>query len=206
MLFKALRSPSPAAFKGLLNLIKFVLDTKNLCIKLKPIFEKDKNGKLVWNIIVFNDSDCASNPGTRLSICGFVLHFLDVTSSWKSKGAKSVTLSSSEAEFVALSEAAKEAKFVHQVLESMDTKVKLPVIVRVENVGVIFVSNVIAVSKRTKHVNCCLRFANEFVFEELESGFATAQEIAHVQCTHLLLQWWQRHSTNNSVFFECCRL
>ena len=91
-------------------------------------------------------------------------------------GMKSVTLSSAEAEFIALSEATKEeVKFVCQVLESMGIKVKLPISVRVDNVGAIFMSNNVAMSQRTKHVDCCLRFVNEFVFE----GFI---EIVFAKC------------------------
>ena len=78
---------------------------------------------------------------------------------------KSVTLSSSEAEHVALSEAAKEVKFVCQVLKSVNLNVQLPIVIRVDNIGAIFVSENIAVSQRTKHVDCKLKFVQEFVFE-----------------------------------------
>ena len=63
---------------------------------------------------------------------------MGVPISWKSKGQKGVTLSSSEAELVALSEAAQEVKFVYQVLKSMGVKVTLPIIIRVDNIGAIF--------------------------------------------------------------------
>ncbi len=55
--------------------------------------------------------------------------------SWKLKGQKSVTPSLREAELVALSEGAKDIKFVAQILLRMGIPVKLPVIVRVDNVG-----------------------------------------------------------------------
>ena len=107
-----------------------------------------------WTIIAFSDSDYAGDPETRVSIAGFLLYFMGVPISWKSKGMKSVTLSSTEAEFVALSEAAKEVRFVYQVLESVGIKVKLPIVVRVDNIGAIFMSNNVAISQRTKHVDC----------------------------------------------------
>ena len=59
---------------------------------------------------------------------------------------KSVTLSSSEAEFVALSEAAKEVKFVYQLMMSISLKVRLPIVIRVDNIGAIFMSRNVAVS------------------------------------------------------------
>ena len=90
---------------------------------------------------------------------------LSVAISWKSKGQRSVTLSSSEAEFVALSEAAKEFKFVIQVLQSMKIPVEFPVIVRVDNVGAIFMAENVSTSERTKHVDIRYHFVGEFVFD-----------------------------------------
>ena len=78
---------------------------------------------------------------------------MEVPVSWKSKGQKSVALSSSEAEYVALSEAAKDIKFIYQVLISLNFMVKLPIIVNVDNLGAIFMSENVSVSTRTKHVD-----------------------------------------------------
>ena len=64
----------------------------------------------------------------------------NVPVAWRSKAQKSVTLSSSEAEFVSLSEAAKEVKFIVQDVESMEIKVKKPVTVRVDNIGAIYMA------------------------------------------------------------------
>ncbi len=76
-----------------------------------------------------------------------------------------MTLSSSEAEYVALSEAAKEVKFVYQLLVSMDMKVKLPIVVHVDNLGAVFMSENVSVSQRTKHVDIHYRFVQEFVLD-----------------------------------------
>ena len=54
---------------------------------------------------------------------------------------KSVSLSSSEVEYIALSEAVKEVMFVAQQFESMQIAVKYPVMVRVDNVGAIFMAS-----------------------------------------------------------------
>ena len=48
-----------------------------------------------------------------------------------------VSLSSSEAEFYACSEAVKEIPFIVQVLEFMKVKVKKPIEVKVDNTGTI---------------------------------------------------------------------
>ena len=90
---------------------------------------------------------------------------------WKSKSQRSVTLSSSEAEYVALSEAAKEIKFVYQLLQSIGIEIELPIIVRVDNVRAIFVSENTSTSGRTKHVDIRYRYVNEMVL----NGFLKIQ-------------------------------
>jgi hypothetical protein len=115
------------------------MDTKRLSLKMKPEKENKKTG---WTVVAFSDSAYAGDSETRISIAGFTLYLLGVPISWKSKGQKGVTLWSSKAEFVALSKAAKEVKLVFQVLRSMGVKVDLPIIVRVDNVGAIFIGTI----------------------------------------------------------------
>ena len=78
---------------------------------------------------------------------------MGVPLTWKSKSQRSVTLSSSEAEYVALLEAAKEIKFVYQLLQSIGIDIKLPITVKVDNIGAIFMSENTSTSRRTKHVD-----------------------------------------------------
>ena len=74
-------------------------------------------------------------------------------------------MSLSEAECVALSEATKKIKFVYQLLVGIGIKVKLPIIVRVDNLGAMFMSENVSVSQRTKHVDIRYRFVQEFVLD-----------------------------------------
>jgi len=62
------------------------------------------------------------------------------------QGQGNVTLSSSEAEFVALSEATKEIKFIIQVLLSIGIEVELPIIICVDNIGAIFMAENVSTS------------------------------------------------------------
>ena len=52
-------------------------------------------------------------------------------------------------------------------LESMGIEVEVPIIVKVDNNGAIFMSENMGVSQRTKHVDVRYKFVNEFV----EDGF-----------------------------------
>jgi hypothetical protein len=74
-----------------------------------------------------------------------------------------MTLSSREAECIAMSECAKEIKFVHQLLTSMGIKLDSPIVVRVDNIGAIFMGANISISQRTKHVDVRAKLVTEMI-------------------------------------------
>ena len=77
-LSKALNCPSPAAYKEMLHVIKHVLDTRSLAIKVAPTGLIDDE----WTVLAFSDSDFGGDKETRISIAGFVLYLLGVPISW----------------------------------------------------------------------------------------------------------------------------
>ena len=66
---------------------------------------------------------------------------------------KSVVLSTTEAEYMALSKVVKELKFIVQLLQTMNIEVELPITVYADNVGAIRLSNNWTTSDRAKHVH-----------------------------------------------------
>ena len=157
-LSKVLDSPTPASFKEMLRVIKYVLDTKEYGLRVHPTKSKDE----MWELISFCDSDYATDPDSRKSVTGYVLYVKGVPVCWKSKAQRSVTLSSTEAEWIALSEATKEIIFVLQLLESLGIKVNLPITVRVDNTGAIFMSKNINTTSGTKHVDVRTKYVNQY--------------------------------------------
>jgi formyltetrahydrofolate synthetase len=79
---------------------------------------------------VFCDSDWAGDSETRISVTGFILYLMNVPVCWRSKSQKGVTLSSTETEYVAMSETVKEFKFIYYLLLNISIQVKLPIIVK----------------------------------------------------------------------------
>ena len=160
-LTKLLDAPTEAAVKEMLRCIKYVLDTKEYGLRISPRLEPDNR----WSIEAYSDSDWAGDKDTRLSVSGFVIYLLGVPICWRSKQQRSVALSSSEAEYIALSEAAKEVKFVYQVLESMGIKVKMPIVIKVDNVGAMFMAENVNTSARTRHVDIRYQYVREFIVD-----------------------------------------
>jgi hypothetical protein len=118
-------------------------------------------------MVVYTDSDWAGDKDDRRSVSGYVIFVLGVPILWKSKSQRSVTLSSSEAEYFAMSEAVKEVRFIVMVLESLGIQVTTPIIVKVDNVGAIFMAENVSATSRTKHIDTRYHFVREFV----EEGF-----------------------------------
>jgi hypothetical protein len=57
----------------------------------------------------FCDSNWAGDPETRVSVTGFIIYLLNVPICWHSKSQKGVTLLSTEAEYIAISEMLKSS-------------------------------------------------------------------------------------------------
>ena len=114
-------------------------------------------------MVVFTDSDWAGDKESRRSITGFIVFLMGCPVLWRSRQQKSVSLSSAEAEYYALSEAASEIKFLVQLLMTMGIQVKLPVVVRVDNVEAIFMSENINTASKSKHIDLRAKFVREMV-------------------------------------------
>ena len=79
---------------------------------------------------------------------------------------RSVVLSTTEAEYVAILEVVKEIKIVYQLLESLDGK--MPSIkVSVDYIGAIWLANNSGISERTKHVDTRAHFVRAYVINEV---------------------------------------
>ena len=156
-LCKVLDGATIAAYKEMLRIIKYVLDSRHLGLRIEP---QGRVGS-AWNIVAYTDSDYATDPETCRSISGYVVYIHGVPISFKTAQQKSVTLSSAEAEWTALSEAVKEIKFLIQLCENVQIKVQLPVVVRVDNNAAIFMSKNVTTTSRTKHVDVRTKFVRE---------------------------------------------
>jgi hypothetical protein len=157
---------TPAAFKEMKRVMRFIAGTKDYGLKIAP--KKPEQDNFKWNMVVYSDSDWAGDKEDCRSVSGYVVFILGVPIIWKSKSQKSVTLSSSEAEYFVLGEAAKDVKFIVMVLQSLGIKVETPIIIKVDNIGAIFMAENVSAASQTKHIDTHYHFVREFVVD----GFA----------------------------------
>jgi hypothetical protein len=159
-------------WKSLIRTIKYVKKTKDYIIKIFNLKKKEEDAIME----VFSYSDHSVDKETRRSVTGYVF-FYGSPISWKLKSQKNVTLSTTESEYVAMSEAVRELKFVYQVLQALNEKVISLIKVNVDNVGAIFLTNKRNASKRTKYVDVWYHFVREMIDKNfLEITFVRTDE------------------------------
>ena len=119
-----------------------------------------------WELMAYCDSDYAGDNDTRKSTMGYIMTLNGVTICYKSKGQNIVTLSSTEAEFIAMTEATSDILFIKQIMDFLDMKMKVPVELNVDNTGAKCIAENEYASQRTKHID--VRYL--FIREHIEKG------------------------------------
>ena len=157
-LSKSMDGATMLGYQELLRVIKYVLDTEGYGLKLKPVSEDE-----TWRLTAYTDSDWAGDQESRISVSGYILYFGSVAAAWRSRGQKSVSLSSSEAEYVALSECVKDVRFVMKIMRELGMEPPIPVVVRIDNVGAMFMAENNTTSQRTRHIDIRYKWVAEFI-------------------------------------------
>jgi hypothetical protein len=116
-LSKCMDKATPAAFKELKRVMRFVAASKDYGLKVEPT--KAEPDVFNWNMVVHTDTDWTGDKEDCRSISSYVINLLGVPVLWKSKSQKSMSISRSESEYFALSEEAKDICFIVMVLEAV---------------------------------------------------------------------------------------
>ncbi len=104
-----------------------------------------------WEIEAYSDSDFAGDTETRKSESGFTIYLCGAATSWRSKGQKSVSLLSTEAEYMAISEVAMEVLYIVGVLKFLVVKLQYPIKVKVDNIRAVYLAKNATTGNQTKH-------------------------------------------------------
>ena len=119
--------------------------------------------KMPNNLSVINYTD--AGYGVK-SVSGTICTVGGTITSWSSRTQKITTLSSTEAEYVALSECSQELKFVSMLLTEIGVG-EVPGTIFEDNEGAIFLAKNQQVSMHTKYINVHYHFIRDLVQEGL---------------------------------------
>jgi hypothetical protein len=145
-------SKHEAAAKRVLRYLKGTTD-------LGITYEKDKNG---LSLEGYSDADWEANED-RKSISGYIFMFNGGIISWQSKKQPTVTLSTTESEYMALLQAIKELIWIQRLLDEVGRNAEKNNIIYEDNQSTIALASNPQFHARTKHIDIQYHFIHECV-------------------------------------------
>lgn len=112
-------------------------------------------------LIGYADSDWASDSSDRKSVYGYIFFLAGAPVTWKTKKQESVALSTCEAEYYAMCEAAQEATYLRNVLTFLNCKIPKPTTVYIDNKSAIALSQNPIQHTRAKHIDIRFHYNRE---------------------------------------------
>jgi len=100
----------------------------------------------------YTDADWGSNPTTRRPTTGFFFFLAKGIISWRSRAQKTVVLSSTETEYMALSDGSQQAAWLQNVLKELEYNLR-PILLAGDNQGSIFMSCNLVQEICSKHID-----------------------------------------------------
>lgn len=117
----------------------------------------------------YADADYAGDVNTCWSTTGFVYFVRGSLVSWKSRRQTSVTLSTTEAEYLAIGDCAKHGLWLSRLLEhiigTLHVEVPIQLPLSNDNQGAVFLCNEASVNNKSKHIAIRHHFIRELVLQ-----------------------------------------
>lgn len=129
-------------------------------VEMGIILGKDPTQK---HIVGYFDASYADDEVDHYSTCGYVFLFLESPISWRSKKQNMVALSSTEAEYVAATEAAKESQWIASFAKGIPYDLEMPTQMFGNNHGANALTSNPTYHARIKHIDIWYRYVMELV-------------------------------------------
>ena len=119
--------------------------------------EKNKEG-----LITYADADWAADNITRKSITGNLVKLAGAPVSWVSRKQKTIALSSTEAEYMSMSDTARQLIWIKSLYHELGFKVH-GIELNIDNQGAIFIGQNQMTEHRSKHIDIRYHFVRQHV-------------------------------------------
>ena len=134
------------------------------------------DGKSGGGLIGFADSDWASDPITRKSTTGYLVKLANGVFCWNSRAQKSIALSSTEAEYMSLSDTCRQLVWIRSLFEELGIQLN-PIPLCGDNQGSIFLASNPVQEKRIKHIDLRYHYIREVIHsKKIELFFLEGSE------------------------------
>ena len=125
-----------------------------------PIVEQDthslhipEESKHSTTVYAYTDSDLAGDTATRKSVSGVTIFFGEAAVVYKTILQRTIALSSTEAEFYAITETGKLVLYIRHVLCELNMEQEQPTAIYEDNRGCLQMTQALKPTKRTRHVD-----------------------------------------------------
>jgi hypothetical protein len=151
-------NPTKRHLGAALYILKYLGTTRDLAICFDPKGNSEPIG--------YADSDYAADSTTRKSTMGYVFTLANGPISWSSKLQRSVSTSTTEAEYISLCYASKEAVWIKQFLEQIYYPTGITKLYGDNQASIALVKNP-EFHSRTKHLDVALHYVRELAEDEI---------------------------------------
>lgn len=161
------QNPSQQHWNAVKRVFRYLAGTVNLGIH----FRSNANEPF---LLGYSDSDFAGDIDQRKSTSGYLFILGGGPISWKSQRQRTVTLSTTEAEYAALTEAVRESNSIRQLLTELGVAISQPIPILEDNISTISLANNHANHKRSKHID----LRNHYCREQATLGNITIRYVS----------------------------
>ena len=155
MLSQKIKKPSRNDLNEVKRVIRYLKGTKELRLKVS---DKDKEIKELYG---YSDANWAENKVDRKSNSGYICMLNGGTVSWACRKQDCVSLSSTEAEYIALSETVQELVWIRNVCKDFGIFYSTGITVKEDNQSCIKLAENNKFSNRTKHIDTRFQFIKD---------------------------------------------
>lgn len=147
-------------WRGIKHMLRYLNATKDQKLTFRKTGQKLK---------IFSDADWGGDRVDRKSFSGYVMIMAGAAISWCSKKQNCTALSSSEAEYIAMCQSAKEFLWVKNLLKElqMDNFIGEPQCIYVDNQGAMCMAKNRETSERSKHIDLKYFFLRDLVADDI---------------------------------------
>lgn len=149
-----LKAPTDNHWKAAVQVLQYLESTKQKALKL---------GGPTLQVRAFSDSDWAEDRHDRRSTTGYVFSLGCGAISWQSRKQKTVALSSTEGEYMALTDSCREALWIRFLLQELGLHKGEPIKLYCDNEGSEALAKNPSHHSRTKHIDARYHFIRECV-------------------------------------------
>lgn len=134
-------------------------------------------------LVGYCDADYATDTDDRRSVTAFVFKMAGAAVSWASMKQECVACSTTEAEYYAGYEAAKEAQYLRGIFEHLGGDVGKPTIIYGDNQGALALTDNTAWHKRTRHIDVRYHKVRELVASHVDAFTLLTQQTSKLTCS-----------------------